>query len=75
MLLQGVLVYWLSNNVVSLGQVALFKSAKVRKYLNVPDPVKPETTPGLTGSKSMATDDMSMKDKMKAQMDEFRQGE
>lgn len=35
-LLQSVLVYWVCNNFISLGQVSLFKIPAVRDYLEIP---------------------------------------
>ena len=44
---QGLFVYWITNNALSLVQTIVLKQEPVRKYFKIPLPPKPEDTPVL----------------------------
>jgi membrane protein insertase Oxa1/YidC/SpoIIIJ len=45
--LQGLFVYWCTNNCISLVQTGVLKNENVRKTLDIPKPPAPENTPNL----------------------------
>jgi membrane protein insertase Oxa1/YidC/SpoIIIJ len=46
-ILQGLFVYWCTNNCISLVQTGVLKNENVRKTLDIPKPPAPENTPNL----------------------------
>lgn len=52
----GILVYWCTTNLISLGQVMILNQPAVRKYLNIPEMRRPDPKDAPVNKKKSLTE-------------------